>query len=367
MKLRKFSNASMLAALFVLAPIGLISCTGDTDGGSAAGGALDSDPFIDNGGAGAKLEIELNSDNRTDGGEVGVGEEIEFRVHVTDANGAPMEFVRVFCDSELGLAIIEPSANGVAIESTNSRGYMSGSLGGVTPGSFLLECRAQSGFNILDRTTVRVTGSVLPGFQGFPGAAGGNLGGGRIIDQTPDANDGNGIRIAAVVVSDASSGTSGVAAGPLDVSRNGCYVTTAASGSTPATTTCTNEPFVFNTFSLTIKNDTAQSAFINTVEVRQGSRTVVSAQGTPIEIKQSGATGTVQGILTTGINCSDDKCFNTGGTNNLTIGLGTRNYTFIVTGTTEGGDSFEVTRTAAIQFDNVNNCAAGARAGVPCP
>jgi hypothetical protein len=178
MKLRKLSNASILAALFVLAPMALISCTGDTDGGGAAQGALDADPFVDNGGAGANLEIEINSDNK----EVGVGEEVEFRVHVTDPNGQPLQFVRVFCDSELGVAIIEPSANGVAIESTNANGYMSGSIGGVTPGSFLLECRSQSGFNLVDRITVRVTGTVLPGFQGFPGAAGGTLGGGRVME-----------------------------------------------------------------------------------------------------------------------------------------------------------------------------------------
>ena len=354
MKLRKNSNACKVAALMAIATMALFSCTGDTDGGSEAKNAVDVNPFVDNGGAGAKLEIEIDSPER----QVGVGQEVEFRVKVTDPQGAPLQFVRVFCDTEQGVAIIEPSRNGVALESTNRNGYVSGSIGGVTPGSYVMECRAQSGFNLVDKTTIRVTGTVLAGFQGFPGAAGGNLGGGRVIDQTPDVDDGNGIRISAVSVSDASS-AAGVAAGPLDVSRNGCR-------DTAVPPVCTSEPFVFNTFTLTIKNDTATNVFINTVEVRQGSRTVVSAQGVPTEVKQSGQTANITGILTTGINCSESKCFNTGGTNNLSIGLGTRNYTFIITGTSEAGNSFEVTRAAAIQFDNVNNCAAGTTAGAGC-
>lgn len=354
MKPRKLSNASRIAALLAIVTMALFSCTGDTDGGSAGDAALVSNPFVDNGGAGAKIELEIESTDN----QVGVGEEVPFRVRVTDPQGAPLQFVRIFCDTELGVAITEPARNGVAVETTSARGYMSGSIGGVTPGSYIMECRAQAGFNLVDRVSVRVTGQVLAGFQGFPGAAGGNLGGGRIVDRTPDANDGNGVRISSITVSDASSSSSssGVV---LDVVRNGCRDT-----ATPPT--CTSEPFTFNTFTLSIKNDTGANAFINTVEVRQGSRTVVSAQGVPAEVKKGGGSSDITGIFTTSINCSADKCFNTGGTNNLSIGVGSRNYTFIVTGTTEAGDSFEISRTAAILFDSVNNCTAGLIPGALC-
>jgi hypothetical protein len=222
-----------------------------------------------------------------------------------------------------------------------------------------MECRAQSGFNLLDRTTIRVTGEVPAGFQGFPGAAGGNLGGGRIIDQTPDVDDGNGVRITTVTVTGANL-TTGTASGPLDIERNGCRTT-----ATPPV--CTNEPFTFSVFNVNLRNDTNTNVFINTIEVRRGSTTVVSAQGVPIEVKKGGGTGTVSGQLTTGVSCSGSLCFNTGGTNNVPVSIGTRNYTFVITGTAEDGNSFEITRNASIQFDFVNNCATGSNAGSICP
>ena len=358
MKLRSISYASIMLLLGITASTAIISCTGDTDGGSGADNALKADPFVDNGGAGAHLTLDIESD----GNEVGIGEKVAFRVRATDAQGAPLQFVRILCNTEKGVAIVEPSSNGTSVEATNVNGYMSGFIGGIAPGSYLMECRAQNGFNLLDQKTVRVTGTVPAGFQGFPGAAGGTLGGGTTVDVTPDVNDGNGVRIIAVSVTDVS-GSTGVSAGPLDIQQTGCQSvgsTTTNGGVTIVTPgACTIEPFVFNTYKLTLKNDTNENVFVNTVEVRVNGRTVVSAQGTPVEIGKAGGTATVQGILTTGTNCSTSKCYNTGGGISLPIAVGSRNHQFIVTGESEAGNSFEISRSAAIQFDFVNNCAAG--------
>ncbi len=349
MKLGFRKNASTLLALILA--VALSSCTGDTDGGSGADKAQTSDPYVDNGGSGAKIELEIEAPDNS----IAVAERAGFRVRVTDPQGQPLEFVRILCDTERGVAILEPTTG---VESTSARGVMSGVIGGSLPGSFVMECRAQTGFNLVDRVSVRVTGDVPAGFTGFTGAAGGTLGGGVVVDG-PTVDDGNGVRITSVAVTDA--GTTATNSGPLDIVRNGCR---SGSGSSA---TCVAEPFVFNTFTVNIANDTTEAVFINTVEVRLGSRTVVSAQGNPTEIAK-GSTGSIKGTLTSTslVNCAADKCYNTGGSNSVSITPGTRNHTFIVTGVSKSGDSFEVSRSAAIQFDAVNNCTAGATAGAVC-
>jgi hypothetical protein len=151
----------------------LAGCVGDTgDNGQAEV----TDPLVADGAAGGALEIILNDSD----GIIGVGQRVGFFVRATDAQGSPTPFLRIICDSERGVSILEPSRGGVAVEMTGENGEMSGQIGGLTPGSYVLECRSQQGFNLRDRVTVIVSGTAPNGFTGFPGAAGGNLGGGRL-------------------------------------------------------------------------------------------------------------------------------------------------------------------------------------------
>ena len=171
----------------VLGCISLLSAVsgcggGDTDGGPAvdandrAGAQFVSDTV------GGSLRIRVV-------GPLTVTGEVGFTVTALDPSGAPLQFIRIFCESERGIAIIEPSAGGVAFEHTDETGVMSGRLGGLVPGSFLLECRGPVGFGLVDRLNITIRGSVPDGFIGFPGAAGGNLGGDSLIDITPDADE----------------------------------------------------------------------------------------------------------------------------------------------------------------------------------
>ena len=179
------TRAKTVQIIAVLTGLGLLvaSCGGggDTDGGASTGDQGNGPTLVSNGGFGSKMTIELEND---DGIEIPTAGQAKFLVKATDPNGQPLSFIRIFCESEKGLAILEPSSGGVAFENTNSRGAFSGVLGGVAPGSFMLECRAPQGFNLVARKHFKVTGAVPEGFDGFPGAAGGNLGGGVIVDPT---------------------------------------------------------------------------------------------------------------------------------------------------------------------------------------
>lgn len=337
-------------ALIPLISLGLLSigCTGDTDGGSAADNALDPGSYVSDGAAGGTLTLNVKDSDNT----IGVGDTVGFSVVVTDARGAPAPGVRIFCDSEKGVAILEPANNNISVEMTDSEGQMSGQIGGVTPGSYIFECRAQDGFNLVGRTTIKISGEVTNGFQGFPGAAGGNLGGGRVIDTTPDVDDGVGLRISAVSFQDAGGEST---QGPIDTEASVCV------NGLPdlCAVTCNNEPFAAATYKVTVKNDTNENIFISTVEFRSGGTTVVAAQGQVGEIAKGGGTGILTGFLTTFINCADDTCFNLGNGSSSPIQIGSRNYEVIVTGTSEGGNSFEVSKDISILFQPVNNCSGG--------
>jgi len=346
----------ILAASTAILALAIYGCTGDTDGGSGADSARNSDPYVSDGSAGGTLSIELRDSDRT----IGVGDTVGFFVRATAPDGSPQRGIRIFCDSERGVAILEPADNGASVESTDDNGEMSGQIGGLTPGSYILECRGQQGFNLVGRITVFVTGDVPNGFQGFPGAAGGNIGGGRIVDVTPDVDDGVGLRVTQVRVQDAGGAS---AQGPLDVSRGGCVT----GDFTDPCAECSLEPFKFATYSLSLKNDTNENVFISTVEVAVGSRTVVAGQGQAVEVSKGGGVGSITGNLTTVVNCpsgtSFSACYNGGTLGNTALIEGTRNYRFTITGVTEAGNSFEISKDVAIQFDSVNNCSSGTAVG----
>lgn len=150
---------------------GCLGGQGSTDGGSGADGNFQDDVFVSDESTtgGMRLEIAESS--------IAVGDTSEFLVFVRDEQQQPVPNINVICDSEGGVAILEPST-GYAL--TNSRGAMSGVIGCEAPGSFQLVCRLSVGANRRQFASVRCTGDTPSDFEGFPGAGGGGLGGGSV-------------------------------------------------------------------------------------------------------------------------------------------------------------------------------------------
>ncbi|GEM_PF-980780 len=99
-----------------------------------------------------------------------------FLVDVRDGSGSPVPEIEISCDTEQGLALIEPTTGR---EITDNFGSMSGILGCASPGSFQIGCRLPIGANKRVFSRVTCTGEIPDGFVGFPGAGGGGLGGGQ--------------------------------------------------------------------------------------------------------------------------------------------------------------------------------------------
>jgi hypothetical protein len=345
-KLQKWMVGSVVG-LGLGGMLALSACSGDTDGGGAAEDAQGpGDPVVSDGGFGATLKIVLGDES------IGVGDTSTYHVELRDPVGNPIPFIRIFCETERGVAIVEPSVNGVAFEHTDFYGNMSGVIGGVLPGSFLMECRAQQGFNLYDRKTVKVTGDVPLGFEGFPGAAGGNLGGGVIVDTTPDVDDGVGLRISSLQFEDAGGPTN---VGPLDL--------TADDDCNNDGTATDAEPFEFTNFQIGITNETTEDVTI------QSASFVINDGGSPARTGTinvttgvaAGGTATVSAPLTSNAascpaTAESIVCYS--GTNTLAV-EGRHQGILTVVARTAAGDSVSLIRNFSIQWDYVDNCGAG--------
>lgn len=164
------STFSLLALILAGAGVfGVVGCQGNTDGGSAASPDYQDGVFVGDESSTGAIRVLLNESR------LAVGETTGFRVYVTDAAGRPIPDTRVICDTEKGVAIIEPTSG---YELTNSEGVMSGVIGCAGPGSYQMVCRLSVGANRRQFVSVGCTGDVPSGFTGFPGAGGGGLGGG---------------------------------------------------------------------------------------------------------------------------------------------------------------------------------------------
>ena len=329
-----------IVAAFVVSLV-VIACggRGNTDGGEAVELASTHDrPFGDGfSNTSGRIIISINSQRMATGSTTG------FAVQLLDSSGRPLEGVNVFCDTELGLAIIEPT-NG--FELTGSDGTMSGVLGADSPGSYAIECRAPNGFGLVASTIVVNTGDRPEGFSGFAGASGGTLGGGgRFIPDTEEVDEG-GVRITLVQFTDVTDTST---SGPIDIIQGTC---------TSGTGVVTPEPFTFNDYILTVQNDTAESITVGTVRLDitpQFSGGGVSASTTTqpktVEIPQS-STGQVDGLLTE-FSSGASKLFTGSG---VAVANGTYTVVITVTATSESGISLSSVDSVTLTFDNVDRC-----------
>jgi hypothetical protein len=169
MTMRRYTFSFFAVTLVGAGILGFVGCQGNTDGGSAADPDYRDDVFVGDETSTGTIRVVLNDSS------IPVGQTSGFKVFVADSKGQPIPYTRVICDSEKGVALIEPTSG---YELTNGDGVMSGVIGCAAPGSYQMVCRLSVGANRRQFVSVACTGEVPAGFSGFPGAGGGGLGGG---------------------------------------------------------------------------------------------------------------------------------------------------------------------------------------------
>ena len=168
------------AGILTAGLIGLLCSVGCNSHKTSEGTIADkSDIFVDTDGTTGTITLEVRDT------ELAVGETTHFGVSVKRSDGTGVEGMRVTCDSELGLAILEPTTGS---ELTDSWGGVSGVIGCAAPGSLQLGCRLPVGVNKRQLQSIHCTGETPAGFTGWPNAAGGGLGGG-VVDPTSSTDD----------------------------------------------------------------------------------------------------------------------------------------------------------------------------------
>lgn len=331
----------------VVAIFSLISCRGGTGGGGAD---FSGSEFVaDDSNAGS---LTLNVNNTT----IAVGGTSNFNVEVIDASGNPVPQIQVSCDSEIGVAIIEPT---VGSELTDEFGNMSGVLGCELPGSFQFACRLPIGVNKRKFASIHCDGDVPVGFVGFPGAAGGGLGGGNGGVDVPDGGGSGGtdlsnIRLSAIQFFD--NGTLDTASLGLDI--------TADSDCNNDGTANDPEPF-FDTFvALSILNPASVNvtftSYNYTVNNADGAGSQFVSQNITFIGQADALTATADGgeLTITGVpfaKASGGQKFYAGSSSAITA-VGFKNITFRVSGRTSEGDAVTVTGRTAISIGTFDNC-----------
>lgn len=228
----------------------IIGCAGDTDGGEGAdnAGIVDGD-FVADGAAGASIEIDVLE-------TIFVGGQSGFFVRLRDSAGQPIQFLRVVCDTEPGLGIVDP-LTGAGL--TDSFGNFSGRLAGVTRGSFAIECRGPFGTNLVAREVITIRGE--GDSSGLPALGGQTLG---LAGTTPTT----GLATVGQPSLAGTSASSSVAAG------SGALEIVSLSSASCATET---------TVSFTIDNQTASAVSVDSVTVSLGGTSEVLPVSTVVE------------------------------------------------------------------------------------
>jgi hypothetical protein len=319
-----FKIAFSAAALLLL----IQGCGGNTDGGDSS--TPDNPTAADAG----TINFEFPS-----GTTIRTGDFKGFRVRLRDADGAPATGVRVTCDTENSLALIEPTSGA---EQTDGNGEMSGRVGCANPGSYVLACRSGSP-GLRATETIICDGNRPAGFTGFPGAGGGGLGGGSADNDTI-----SNIRVTSVSVSDdgTSTGTTSI-----DINQDLCR----NSSNTP-----TPEPFFDTSVTFNLTNNTRSIIKITQMEYRisspAGGSAVTSGRlnltGNAAQaVDSNGGTGTVSSLLFDAASGGKSVFRGPGITSS-----GFKNIVFTLYGENELGEKFTVKTSTALSFDNFNRC-----------
>lgn len=312
--------------------IALVGCqSGNTSGGDIDNTGTQYDP---NESGSMSLSLE-DGDHLTTGAIGG------FRVFVKDSNGDPVVNMPVTCDTESGLALVEPTTG---VENTDSNGQISGKVGCNLPGSFLLACRTQTVSAKRKSATVICQGAVPNGFDGYPG--GGGLGGGSADDDTISR-----VRITDVSVYD--TGSQDTATTSIDITQSSCD---------DGSGTPTVEPFYDSSVKFTVVND---SRFVVRFTTMKYTVTNASSSGgtvssgtisltgpASVAVDGNGGSSTISSLL---FDASGGGKRIYGSSSNISI-AGFKNVKFTLNGENELGESFTITASTALSFDSFNRC-----------
>jgi hypothetical protein len=347
--MRQNSFRFFAATAIVSIATALVACSGSTGGGEDNGNGTGFDP--DNAGS---LSLTLNET------DLQVAEASGFIVAVKDASGNGVPDIRVTCDTELGLALIEPSDGN---QVTDGGGLVSGRVGCEQIGSFRMGCRLGVGAGKRQFATVTCRGPIPVGFDGFPNAGGGGLGGGSGEDPLTKEVSITGIAIfdqAQEVPSGESGYQSGFGDLGIDVSQLDCD---------PSPTVIEPEIFADTIIGFDVENNEATA-----INFSRSSFTVTNSDGsgTPFnsaefalinadEVKGEDSTGKPGrtrfiGYMTkVGANSSNGKVL-VGNSSALPFEDWVSNVTFRLYGVTSAGEEVTTTLRTSIAFGNYDRC-----------
>jgi hypothetical protein len=342
----KKNRAAALVA--VAASVGIaVGCGGSSTGGGV--GDYSGTQFVSDETTTGRVVLELTED------VIPVGSTAGFRFHVLDSNGDGVPSTSVACDSENGVALIEPT---LGREMTDSNGQISGVWGCENPGSYLIGCRVATGGNKREFATIRCTGDVPVGFTGFPGAGGGGLGtGGGAVDPEdggPGKPDGL-VRITEVEVFNVEGETDAVP--EIDLTPTLCD-----GGDTPTDTSDdTYDPWGDDEGILTIQNDSERTINFNGFSyVVKGGQADGSDYRSDLirDYVQAPARGESTVTLRAAIFKGNITGFKTYDRNGATIPFagGRKNVQFTAYGVDDRGDPVRISTTVSMAFDHYNNC-----------
>lgn len=345
--LRRSVISGLVSTLALMALVFTVGCSGNTNGGDQNDPHLGDDVFTSDDVGSISVKVSNES--------FPVSETTTFSAEVRDGSGAPVENIRVSCDSESGVAIIEPSQG---FFTTNTYGNASGVIGCKAPGSFLFGCRLPVGANKREFVQIKCTGAVPQGFDGFPGAAGGGLGGGVVVgdDGTPGGTGVDGVTIEAITfVTGTNSDTTSI-----DTTQANCETDPAE------VPVC--EPFFDDYVQFTFRNRTNQTFILTkynyTIPNADGLGTSFTSKSISLNsqiLLNDGGVAQPQVLFTESRTpagagtCGLRKRFLDSSTV-IPSDLGVRNISFRVTATNENGDSVILRFTGSASFDNFDYC-----------
>lgn len=350
----RYDKLKITLVVVCVAILGVVGCSGgDTDGGHAADQDFHDAPFVPNEENSGSISLEVIEE------ELNVADSTGFFVTVKDAAGLPVDDITVACDSEAGIAILEPTTGA---EITDSGGRISGRIGCDAPGSYLFGCRLPVGGNLRKFVTVRCGGSIPTGFTGFEGAAGGGLGTGG-SDTDEDAGVGGtdtaGIRVTRITVNDEGNADDTAAAFEVDTVQS---VVCTPDDPDTAVSELEIEP-IFNTYTtITVVNNTNSTIKFDTLKISIpgiGTSSAIAFIGEGTVPPDGGeAKLTALAFTVVGTSTAADKFLIRGSSSsNIAIpgSTGPKNTKFTLTGT-NSQESVSVSGTTAITYANFNRC-----------
>lgn len=307
--------------------------------GTGDDGVTDSSSiFVSDDDTAGSLSMSVNNSS------IAIANTSSFSVSLRDVNGSPVPNVRISCDTEAGLALIEPSTG---IFLTDSFGSSSGVVGCEASGSFQLACRGPIGFGRRIFTTVKCSGVAPVGFTGFDGAGGGGLGGGA-ADDGSDSGSAFDVRLTSLQFFDDGGAN---ATTSIDVLQGVC-------GTAPDLTA---EPFFDTTAQFTIENNSTEivrftsyryTVFNFDLNGNRHTSPVINFIGETSAIAGGGATATFTALFAD----ADSGAKNFFGRTSPIGQQGFLNIEFTLLGETSAGEAISVNARTALSFDNFNGC-----------